>query len=165
MRNPFSASTTVADADDAATAPGPQFPGACATRCLELITALASLAPVPMPCCWAVLRHFLRHQCAGDWFLDWRAVFADASKAVFVDVGSARGMFVETMATQFPQRNYLGVEIRSQLVQEALDRRAQGARNLHHITGEAAARRAATRRPQLGRGGWKVHSILCRNRL
>jgi hypothetical protein len=41
-------------------------------------------------------------------FPEWREAFADVSLPVFLDVGSARGAFVEAMAKHFPQRNYLG---------------------------------------------------------
>ena len=44
-------------------------------------------------------------------FPEWREAFADVSLPVFLDVGSARGAFVEAMAKHFPQRNYLGEAI------------------------------------------------------
>jgi tRNA G46 methylase TrmB len=53
-------------------------------------------------------------------------------------------MFVEAMAARFPQRNYLGVEIREELVTDALARlqqlrepstTAHAQRNLHHVAG------------------------------
>lgn len=38
----------------------------------------------------------------------WCEAFTDVTLPVFLDVGSARGAFVEAMAKHFPRRNYLG---------------------------------------------------------
>jgi tRNA (guanine-N7-)-methyltransferase len=53
---------------------------------------------------------------------NWGVIFSDCSLPVLLDIGCARGMFVEGMSVAFPARNYIGVEIRAQLVEEALAR-------------------------------------------
>jgi tRNA (guanine-N7-)-methyltransferase len=47
------------------------------------------------------------------------AVFADATKPLLLDIGCARGRFLLRMAEAQPDWNYLGVEIREPLVDEA----------------------------------------------
>jgi tRNA (guanine-N7-)-methyltransferase len=61
------------------------------------------------------------------------AIFADASLPLFLDIGCARGRFVLKMAEIERRRNFLGVEIREPLVEEAnrLGREA-GLENLHY---------------------------------
>lgn len=51
--------------------------------------------------------------------LDVSDVFSDPSKPLHLDVGCARGRFLLKMADAVPEFNYLGVEIRHQLVDEA----------------------------------------------
>jgi tRNA G46 methylase TrmB len=74
-------------------------------------------------------------------FPEWRHVFPgrSSSRRVFLDVGSARGVFVEAMAVHFPERNYLGVEIRGELAAEAMmGRKGDGGgadNNVHHMEG------------------------------
>ena len=46
-------------------------------------------------------------------------VFADASRPLLLDIGCARGRFLLRMAEAQPEWNYLGVEIREPLVDEA----------------------------------------------
>jgi tRNA (guanine-N7-)-methyltransferase len=46
-------------------------------------------------------------------------VFADAALPLFLDIGSARGRFILKMADLDRARNFLGVEIREPLVEEA----------------------------------------------
>ncbi len=46
-------------------------------------------------------------------------VFADPQLPLHLDIGCARGRFVLKMALLFPDRNFLGVEIREPLVTEA----------------------------------------------
>ena len=60
-------------------------------------------------------------------------VFADPSKPLLLDVGCARGRFLLRMARAEPEWNYLGVEIRKPLVDEAnrLGKEA-GLENLHY---------------------------------
>ena len=64
---------------------------------------------------------------------DIERVFADPSKPLLLDVGSARGRFLLRMASAEPGWNYLGVEIREPLVEEAnrLGKEA-GLENLHY---------------------------------
>jgi tRNA (guanine-N7-)-methyltransferase len=47
------------------------------------------------------------------------AVFADSTKPLLLDIGCARGRFLLRMAEAQPDWNYLGVEIREPLVDEA----------------------------------------------
>ncbi|HQZ82581.1 MAG TPA: tRNA (guanosine(46)-N7)-methyltransferase TrmB [Pyrinomonadaceae bacterium] len=60
-------------------------------------------------------------------------LFDDATRPLFMDVGCARGRFLLKMACEIPEYNYLGVEIREPLVDEAnrLAREA-GLANLHY---------------------------------
>lgn len=60
-------------------------------------------------------------------------IFADANAPLHLDIGCARGRFLLKMAQQFPERNFLGVEIREPLVDEA-NRLAKEAKldNLHY---------------------------------
>jgi tRNA (guanine-N7-)-methyltransferase len=51
--------------------------------------------------------------------IDLADAFADPKKPLFMDVGSARGRFLLRMAAAEPEWNYLGVEIREPLVDEA----------------------------------------------
>lgn len=65
--------------------------------------------------------------------VDIERVFADLSKPLLLDVGCARGRFLLRMAEAEPSWNYLGVEIREPLVDEA-NRLAKeaGLENLHY---------------------------------
>lgn len=51
--------------------------------------------------------------------IDLEAVFADPSQPLLLDIGCARGRFLLRMAEVQPEWNYLGVEIREPLVDEA----------------------------------------------
>ena len=51
--------------------------------------------------------------------VDIEAVFADPDKPLLLDIGCARGRFLLRMAEADPTWNYLGVEIREPLVEEA----------------------------------------------
>lgn len=51
--------------------------------------------------------------------VDLEAVFADASLPLHLDIGCARGRFILRMAMAEPDWNFLGVEIREPLVDEA----------------------------------------------
>jgi tRNA (guanine-N7-)-methyltransferase len=51
--------------------------------------------------------------------IDIAAVFADPEKPLLLDIGCARGRFLLRMAEAQPDWNYLGVEIREPLVEEA----------------------------------------------
>ena len=50
---------------------------------------------------------------------EWSQIYAEASQPLHLDVGSARGKFLLQMAQLHPQTNFLGVEIRESLVEEA----------------------------------------------
>ena len=65
--------------------------------------------------------------------VDIEHVFADPAKPLLLDVGCARGRFLLRMASAEPKWNYLGVEIREPLVDEA-NRLAHeaGLVNLHY---------------------------------
>ena len=62
------------------------------------------------------------------------ALFADPALPLHLDIGSARGRFLQAMAELHPWRNHLGLEIRQPLVEAAeADRRAAGLTNLHFL--------------------------------
>lgn len=65
--------------------------------------------------------------------LEIEKVFADASLPLHLDIGCARGRFLLRIAELFPAQNFLGVEIREPLVEEA-NRLAQekNLTNLHY---------------------------------
>ena len=65
--------------------------------------------------------------------VDLAAVFADPAKPLLLDIGCARGRFLLRMAEAEPEWNYLGVEIREPLVEEANRLAADaGLSNLHY---------------------------------
>ena len=65
--------------------------------------------------------------------VDPSAVFADPSLPLHLDIGCARGRFILRMALATPDRNFLGVEIREPLVDEANEIAAEeGLTNLHY---------------------------------
>mgnify|MGYP001469472433 CR=1 FL=1 len=66
--------------------------------------------------------------------IDVAAVFAKPSLPLHLDIGCARGRFILKMAEAEPSRNFLGVEIREPLVDEA-NRLADEAdlANLHYV--------------------------------
>lgn len=66
--------------------------------------------------------------------VDIETVFADPDKPLLLDIGCARGRFLLRMAEAEPAWNYLGVEIRAPLVEEA-NRLAweAGLKNLHYV--------------------------------
>lgn len=65
--------------------------------------------------------------------IDIESVFAEPDRPLLLDIGCARGRFLLRMAEAEPRWNYLGVEIRHQLVDEA-NRIAsdEGLTNLHY---------------------------------
>ncbi len=61
-------------------------------------------------------------------------VFSDPSLPLHLDIGCARGRFLLEMARIDKERNYLGVEIREPLVDDANQIRAEeDLRNLHYV--------------------------------
>jgi tRNA (guanine-N7-)-methyltransferase len=62
------------------------------------------------------------------------ALFADPARPLHLDIGAARGRFLQAMAELHPGRNHLGLEIRRPLVEAAeADRQAAGLGNLHYL--------------------------------
>ncbi len=66
----------------------------------------------------------------------WEAVYANPEAPLLLDLGSARGRFLYHMAHLQPERNFLGIEIRRALVEEANTWRDRaGLSNLHYLFG------------------------------
>ena len=60
-------------------------------------------------------------------------IFADGELPLHLDIGCARGRFLLKMARLFPEQNFLGVEIREPLVDEANRlRQENNLNNLHY---------------------------------
>lgn len=67
---------------------------------------------------------------------DWQAIYAQLDRPWHLDIGCARGKFLLDMARQDSEVNYLGIEIRRQLVELAnQDRDSFGLTNLHYLFG------------------------------
>ena len=66
----------------------------------------------------------------------WQEVYADLSLPLHLDIGCARGKFLLEMAKLNPQTNFLGIEIRRPLVEDAnREKTALGLGNLHYLFG------------------------------
>ncbi len=66
--------------------------------------------------------------------VDLSALFADPAKPLHLDIGCARGRFILRMAEAEPRWNFLGIEIREPLVEEANRLMAEaGLTNLHYV--------------------------------
>ena len=66
--------------------------------------------------------------------VDLSALFADPTKPLHLDIGCARGRFILRMAAAEPGWNFLGIEIREPLVEEANRLAAEaGLTNLHYV--------------------------------
>ncbi|MGB3493477.1 MAG: tRNA (guanosine(46)-N7)-methyltransferase TrmB [Elainellaceae cyanobacterium] len=64
----------------------------------------------------------------------WEAVFDDINRPLHLDIGSARGQFLFDIASQQPDWNFLGLEIRRSLVEQAIALRdEQALPNLHFL--------------------------------
>jgi tRNA (guanine-N7-)-methyltransferase len=64
----------------------------------------------------------------------WQKIYANPTQPLHLDIGCARGQFLLAMAQQQPDWNFLGLEIREPLVEQALEWRNQlGLDNLHYI--------------------------------
>ncbi|NJK27566.1 MAG: tRNA (guanosine(46)-N7)-methyltransferase TrmB [Coleofasciculaceae cyanobacterium SM2_3_26] len=64
----------------------------------------------------------------------WQEVYADATRPLHLDLGCARGRFAMQMAQAEPEWNFLGLEIRKPLVDEANAwRDREGLQNLHFL--------------------------------
>lgn len=67
---------------------------------------------------------------------EWNQVYADLNLPLHLDIGCARGKFLLEMAKLYPERNFLGIEIRYPLVQEAsLEKDELGLTNIHFLSG------------------------------
>jgi tRNA (guanine-N7-)-methyltransferase len=67
---------------------------------------------------------------------DWQDIYQQGDRPIHLDIGSARGRFLLQMAEQNPEINYLGIEIRKQLVDWANQERDDlGLTNLHYLFG------------------------------
>ncbi|MFE1747930.1 tRNA (guanosine(46)-N7)-methyltransferase TrmB [Coleofasciculus sp. H7-2] len=65
---------------------------------------------------------------------DWQKIYADPTKPLHLDIGCAKGRFLLKMATVEPNWNYLGLEIRETLVEEANEWKRQAQlENLHYL--------------------------------
>lgn len=62
---------------------------------------------------------------------DWATVFADPSRPLHVDLGCGKGLFLMAMAPLVPEWNFLGLEIRKPLVEQAQRRIQDGPSNLY----------------------------------
>jgi tRNA (guanine-N7-)-methyltransferase len=64
----------------------------------------------------------------------WNNLYANSTQALHLDIGCARGKFLLQMAALHPQINFLGVEIRQPLVDEANENRDRlNLSNLHFL--------------------------------
>lgn len=67
---------------------------------------------------------------------DWQEIYQTGDRPIHLDIGCARGRFLLNLAQQNPEVNYLGIEIRRQLVDLANQERDQlGLTNLHYLFG------------------------------
>ena len=67
---------------------------------------------------------------------NWQEIYAHCDRPLHLDIGCARGRFLLDMAQQNLEVNYLGIEIRKQLVDLANQEREQlGLTNLHYLFG------------------------------
>lgn len=66
----------------------------------------------------------------------WDCVYAQLSQPLHLDIGCARGEFLLSMATLEPNWNFLGLEIREPLVEQANAKVSElGLRNLYYLFG------------------------------
>ena len=66
--------------------------------------------------------------------LDWEKIYAEPNQPLHLDIGCGRGRFLLNMATLEPKWNFLGLEIREPLVQEANNCQDEsGLTNLHYL--------------------------------
>ena len=65
---------------------------------------------------------------------DWEQIYQTLPQPLLLDIGCARGKFLEQMAKLEPHRNFLGLEIREPLVKYANSRRDElGLTNLNYL--------------------------------
>lgn len=66
--------------------------------------------------------------------LDWSKIYQFSEQPLHLDIGCAKGHFVSQMAELQPEWNFLGLEIRAPLVEQALKQRDRaGLTNLHFL--------------------------------
>ena len=66
--------------------------------------------------------------------LNWEKIYAAPTQPLHLDIGCGKGRFLLSMATLEPSWNYLGLEIREPLVQDANTWRDElGLTNLHYL--------------------------------
>lgn len=69
---------------------------------------------------------------------DWQAVYGSLQRPLHLDIGSGKGHFLRQMAIACPDWNFLGLEIRQPLVEQALTwRDQQSFDNLHFVFANA----------------------------
>ncbi len=67
---------------------------------------------------------------------DWQTVYSDLALPLHLDIGCARGKFLLEMAQLHPETNFLGIEIRRPLVEDAnREKERLGLSNLHYLFG------------------------------
>ncbi len=65
---------------------------------------------------------------------DWAEIYGDCDRSLHLDIGCGRGKFLSQMAQAQPEWNFLGLEIREPLVEQALEWRTElGLTNLHYL--------------------------------
>ncbi|NEQ46446.1 MAG: tRNA (guanosine(46)-N7)-methyltransferase TrmB [Leptolyngbya sp. SIOISBB] len=66
--------------------------------------------------------------------LNWAEIYQDPHRPLHIDIGCAKGHFISQMAELRPDWNFLGLEIRAPLVDQALQQRDRaGLTNLHFL--------------------------------
>ncbi|MEN9214629.1 MAG: tRNA (guanosine(46)-N7)-methyltransferase TrmB, partial [Gloeomargarita sp. DG_1_6_bins_138] len=69
---------------------------------------------------------------------DWRLIYTDPEQPLHLDIGCAKGRFLLTIAHQEPHWNFLGLEIRKPLVEQANHWRIEkGLTNLYFLMAQA----------------------------
>ncbi len=64
----------------------------------------------------------------------WHDIYAEPLRPLHLDIGCAHGQFLFSMASQHPEMNFLGIEIREPLVSQAIEKRdILGYRHLHFM--------------------------------
>jgi tRNA (guanine-N7-)-methyltransferase len=65
---------------------------------------------------------------------DWEKIYAEPAQPLHLDIGCGKGYFLQNMAEQQPNWNFLGLEIREPLVEYANVRREElGLTNLYYL--------------------------------
>lgn len=65
---------------------------------------------------------------------EWEKIYANPTQPLLLDIGCARGRFLSQLAPSQPEWNFLGLEIRASLVEDAnLWREQSGLNNLYYL--------------------------------